>query len=70
MAIRRDTARTHEQSDPDTVSHTELLPALREYRTSDLKPSTPREHAQALLSLVNRLSEIENAQASAGRTLQ
>ena len=70
MATRRDTARAHEQSDPATVRDTELRPALREYRTSDLKPSTPSEHAQALRALMDRLAEIEEAQASAGRTLQ
>lgn len=70
MATRRDTARAHEQSDPATVSHTDLLPALREYRTSDLQPATPRGHAQTLLSLVDRLGEIEDTQAPAGRALQ
>lgn len=70
MATRRDTTRTHEQSDPATVSDTELRPALREYRTSDLKPSTPPGHAQALRALVDRLGEIEDMLGSAGRTLQ
>ena len=73
MATRRDTAHTREQSDPSdaaAVSHSELLPALREYRTSDLQPSTPRAHAHAMMSLAPDLGETEDTQAQAGRTLQ
>lgn len=70
MATRRDTARTREQSDPAAVSHSELLPALREYRTSDLQPSAARAHAHAMMSLAPDLGEIEDTQAQAGRTLQ
>ena len=70
MATRRDTARAHEQSDPATVSHTDLLPALREYRSSDLQPPKARAHAQSLLALADRLDAIEDTQVPAGRTLQ
>ena len=70
MATRRDTTGAHEQSDAATVSDTELLPGLREYRTTDLKPSRPPGHAQALRALVDRLGEIEDTLGSATRTLQ
>ena len=68
MATRRDTARAQDDSDPATVSHTKLLPALREYHTSDLQPSTQQAQAQAqaLLSLLHDLGEIENRQTPAG----
>lgn len=70
MATRRDTGRIQDHSDPATVSDTELLPALREYRTSDLQPSTPPAHARAMLSLVHNFGDIEDPQAPAGPVLQ
>lgn len=71
MAIRRNTTRAQENSDPTTVDHMELLPALREYRTSDLQPPAPRAHAQTMLSVAHDLADLEDAQMPAcRRTLQ
>lgn len=70
MATRRDTARAQDHSEPATSSHTELLPALREYRTSDLQPPMSQAQAQTLLSLLHALGEIEDRQTPAGRILQ
>jgi hypothetical protein len=70
MATRRNVARTQEQSDMATVRNTGLLPALREYRTSDLKPSTPPAYVRAMLAVARDLAEIEETQAPAGPALQ
>jgi hypothetical protein len=69
MATRRNIARTQAQSDKVIIGDTELLPALREYRTSDLRPS-PGAHALGMLSLARDLGENEDPQAPAGRALQ
>lgn len=70
MATRRDTARVQEHSDPAIPGDAELLPSLREYRTSDLRPSTPQAHVRAMLSVTHDLGEIEDRQAPANRVLQ